>query len=95
MSKYNTVNSELHWIYLPKVFGEIRKTNKRRPIIVHHDNAFLTGQNVELMGHPPYSPDLAHNDLSLFPHIKKKTGGQRFSSPEYAVEAFKNHILEV
>ena len=25
----------------------------------------------ELMSHPPYSPDLAPNDLFLFPHIKK------------------------
>ena len=92
-------------ICLPKVFGEIRKTNKRKRIIVHHGNtsshtsaqisALLTGQNVELMGHPPYSPDLAPNDFSLFPHIKKKMRGQRFSSPEDAVEAFKNHVLEV
>jgi len=67
-------------ICLPEVFGEIRKTNKKRRIIVHHDDdshksaetsAFLTGQNVELMGHPPYSPDLAHNNFFLLPHIKK------------------------
>jgi len=47
------------------------------------------------MGHPPYSPDLAPNDFFLFPHIKKKMRGQRFSCPEDAVEAFKNHVLEV
>ena len=51
-----TVNSEWYiTICLPNVCGEIRKTNKRRRIIVHHDNAsshttaqtsaFLTGQN--------------------------------------------------
>lgn len=106
LEQRRTVNSEWYTtICLPEVFGEIRKANKRRRIIVHHDNAsshtsaqtsaFLTGQNVELMSHPPYSPDLAPNDFFLFPHIKKKMRGERFSSPEDAVEAFKNHVLEV
>ena len=63
-----TLNSEWHTtICLIKIFGEIRKTNKRRRIIVHHDNAsshtsaqtsaFFTVQNVEVMDHPPYSSD--------------------------------------
>ena len=92
-------------ICLPKVFEEIRKTNKRRRIIVHHGNAnshisaqtsaFLTSRNVELMRHPPYSPDLTPNDFFLLQHIKKKMCSQRFSSPEYAVEAFQNHVLVV
>ena len=50
---------------------------------------------VELMGHLPYSADLPANDLFLFPHNKKQMRGQRFSSPEDAVEAFKNNVLEV
>ena len=34
---------------------------------------FLSNQNVELMGHPPYSPDLAPNSsFLLVTHIKKK-----------------------
>ena len=47
------------------------------------------------MGHPPYSPDLAPNDFFLFPNVKNKLRGQRFSSAEEAVDAFKNHVLEV
>ena len=47
-----------------------------------------TGQNVELMGHPPYSPNLAPNDFSLLPHIRKKMRGQRFSSLEDTVGVF-------
>jgi len=84
------------------VFGEFRKTIKRRRVTVHHDNAsshtlaqcssFLTGQNDELMGHPPYSTVLAPND---FPHIRTRMRSQRFSTPEDAVEAFKNRVLEV
>ena len=92
-----TVNSEWYTtICLPKVFGAIRKANKRRRIIVPHDNAnsytsvqtsvSLTDQNVEFMGHPPYSPDLAPNDFSLFPHIKKNAWSTIF---------VKNHVLEV
>ena len=54
-----TVNSEWYTtIYLPKVFAEIRKTNTRRRIIVHHDNAsYHTSAQTELMDHPPFSPD--------------------------------------
>jgi histone-lysine N-methyltransferase SETMAR len=101
-----TVNSEWYTtICLPHVFEVIRKKSKKRRIILHHDNAsshtaaptmaFLTGQKIELMGHPPYSPDLAPNDYFLFPTIKNKLRGQRFSTPEEAVEAFKSHVLEV
>ncbi|EFN72051.1 hypothetical protein EAG_00124, partial [Camponotus floridanus] len=31
----------------------------------------------------------------LFPNIKNKLRGQRFSMPEEAVDAFKTHVLEV
>ena len=59
-----TVNSEWYSTNrLPKIFGEIRKTNMRRRIIVQHDNvssytsaqtsALLARQNAELMGPPP------------------------------------------
>lgn len=106
LEQRRTVNSEWYTtICLPEVLGEIRKKKRQRRIILHHDNAsshtsaetttYLTGQNVELMGHPPYSPDLAPNDFFLFPHIKNKLRGQRFSAPEEAVDAFKNHVLEV
>lgn len=106
LEQRKTVNSEWYTtICLPEVFGEIRKTNPRRRIILHHDNAsshtsrqtseFLSSQNIELMTHPPYSPDLAPNDFFLFPNIKGKLRGQRFTSAEEAVEAFKNHVLKV
>lgn len=106
LEKQKTVNSAWYTtICLPEVFGELRKSNAKRRIILHHDNAsshtshqtseYLATQNIELMGHPPYSPDLAPNYFFLFPTIKNKLRGQRFSSPEGAVEAFKNHVLEL
>ena len=58
-------------------------------------SAYLDGQNIELMGHPPYSPDLAPNDFFLFPYVKNKLRGQRFSTPEEAVDAFKSHVSDI
>jgi len=43
---------------------------------------------------PPNSPDLEPNEFFLFPHIKRKILGQRFSSPEYAVDAFKVEVSQ-
>jgi len=51
-------------------------------------SAFLTGQNVELMGRPPYCHDLAPNDFFLFPRIKRKICGHRLTLSE-------KHGLEV
>ena len=39
--------------------------------------------------------DLAPNDFYLFPNVKNKLRGQRFSTREDAVDAFKQHVLEI
>ena len=72
-------------ICLPEVIAELRKTNPERRIILHQDNAsshtarktieFLTQQNVEMLDHPPYSPDLSPNDFFIFPKIKNELRG--------------------
>ncbi|CAH1956285.1 unnamed protein product [Acanthoscelides obtectus] len=46
---------------------------------------YLTEENVELLDHPPYSPDLSPNDFFTFPKIKNRLRDQRFQSPEEAV----------
>ncbi|CAH1978183.1 unnamed protein product [Acanthoscelides obtectus] len=56
---------------------------------------YLTEEDVELLDHPPYSPDLTPNDLFTFPKIKNKLRGQRLQSPEVAVDAFKNAVLDL
>ena len=74
LEHHRTIDSEWYTtICLAKVLTEIRKTNKRRQIIVHHDNArcHTSVHNVQFMGHSPYRPGLAPNDVSLFPHKKK------------------------
>ncbi|CAH1964664.1 unnamed protein product [Acanthoscelides obtectus] len=92
-------------ICLPKVNTELRKINPERRIILHQDNAnshtaqktrpYLTEENVELLDHPPYSPDLTPKDFFTFPKIKNRLSGQRFQSPEEAVDAFKNAVLDL
>ncbi|CAH1965639.1 unnamed protein product [Acanthoscelides obtectus] len=92
-------------ICLPKVITELRKINPERRIILHQDNEsshtaqktrqYLTDENVELLDHPPYSPDLSRNDFFAFPKIENRLRGQRFESPEEAVDSFKNAVLYV
>lgn len=93
---------------LPEVFSVV--SNKRpntglRGLLLHHDNApahtalktrdFLDSTPVKLLGHPPYSPDLAPCDFFLFPKIKNLLKGIQFSSPEDALSAFEQAVNEV
>jgi hypothetical protein len=60
--------------------------------ILHHDNAqnnntlsvkqFLAQNSITKMEHPHYSPNLAPNDLWLFPKIKSALKGRRFQDIE-------------
>ncbi|GBP26782.1 hypothetical protein EVAR_81147_1 [Eumeta japonica] len=78
--------------------------NSTKRIILHHDNSnchltvettrFVEGPKIELTGHPPCSSDLAPNDFCLFPSVKNKLRGKRFTSREVAVDATKMHVLE-
>ena len=102
LEQRRTVNSVWYTtICLPVVFQEIRKTNRRRRITLHYDNAtshtsaqtteFLSTQNIDLMCYPSYSPGLATNDFFLLPYIKSIIRGQRFSTPEEVFDAFRIH----
>ncbi|CAH1966487.1 unnamed protein product [Acanthoscelides obtectus] len=101
LNEQRTVTADWYTtICLPKVITELRKINPERRIILHQDNAssdtarktrqYLTEENVKLLDHPPYSPDLSPNDFFTFPKIKNRLRGQRFQSPEEVVDAFKN-----
>ena len=82
-----------------------QETNRRRRITLHHDKAsshtsvqtiaFQSTQNIDLMSHPPYSPELAPNVFFLFPYVKNKMRGQHFSTPQEEVDAFRMHVLEI
>ena len=77
LEQRRTVNSKWYTtICLPVVFQEIRKTNRRRRITLHHDNAsshtsaqttaFLSAQNIDLMNHPLYTVSSWHGTEFLY-----------------------------
>ena len=43
---------------------------------------FLTDNNMTVVPHPPYTPDLAPSDFFLFPKLKMKLKGRRFQTME-------------
>ncbi len=65
--------------------------------ILHHDNCrvhtsrmkstFLAKWKIEVLPHPPYSPDLASCNYWLFPCLKRGLCGCQFASDEEAVIA--------
>ncbi|CAH2005168.1 unnamed protein product [Acanthoscelides obtectus] len=103
LNEQRTVTADWYTtICLPKVIIELRKINPEKRIILHQGNAishtaqktrqYLTEENVELLDHPP---DLSPNNFFTFPKIKNRLRGQRFQSPEEAVDAFKNAVLDL
>ncbi|GBP37643.1 hypothetical protein EVAR_34680_1 [Eumeta japonica] len=62
---------------------------------VRRYDSLLGGQNIALTDHPSYSTDLAPKYFYLFPSVNNKLRGQRFSSREEAVDAFKMRVLEI
>ena len=70
--------------------------NEKRPskgwsgVHLLHDNAsshkcevvksFLASEKVEVLNHPPYSPDLSPCDFFLFPRLKKMLSGNKYTS---------------
>jgi transposase len=73
----------------------------RRKMVIHHDNArphaawrtraFMDENSMKPAPHPPYSPDLAPSDFSLFGYVKGRLTGQMFESREDLFEA----IIEI
>ncbi len=71
----------------PNLWGKVRR-GQPRPFLLHHDNAsshtgiltlaYIGENNMEMLAHPPYSPDLAPCDFFLFPRLKNELRGHRF-----------------
>ena len=69
-----------------KVLKRIRPELVENGWILHWDNApvhtakktleFLDAKGIQMLGHPPYSPDLATADFWLFPTIKSALAGE-------------------
>ena len=75
---------------LMTVLAKKRRGKLHRQILFHHDNApahtaktvttILREFRLEILSHPPYSPDLALCDFFLFPKLKGHLKGTRFQS---------------
>ena len=46
----------------------------------------MTENNMTVVPHPPYSPDLAPSDFFLFPKLKMKLKGRRYQTEEIQAE---------
>ena len=55
----------------------------------------LRDLHYELLEHPPYSPDLAPSDFSLFPKLKLFLTGQRFSLNQEAIAAVDGYFPDL
>ena len=61
-------------------------------MLLHHDNAtphtavptlaLLGESGINMVTHPPYSPDLAPCDFAIFPHLKKQLHRIKFRNIE-------------
>jgi histone-lysine N-methyltransferase SETMAR len=84
---------------------EKRPGLQKKKIIFHQDNApahkivlavgKLSDLHYEFMEHPPYSPDLALSDISLFPRLKLFLAGKRFASNQEAIAAIEGYFSDL
>lgn len=104
-----TVNADWYTnVALSLLISTIQQRHPRgglRNLLVHHDNAtahtamqtreFLAQRNIQLVGHPPYSPDLAPCDFFLFPTVKSQLRGRQFNTAEEAVNAYQEAVQDL
>ena len=89
-----TVNADFYFDVLRRLRENVRRKRPQKwqiqNLIIHHDNApahrsfkvsqFLAKNNMTVIPHPPYSPDLAPCDFFLFPKLKLQMKGRRFDT---------------
>lgn len=104
-----TVNKTRYKEILRRLRDSIRRKRpelwRRKNWLLLHDNApahrsvlvqeELARQQITVLPHPPYSPDLAPCDFFLFPRLKEKLRGRRFHSPEEIITATKDALQEI
>ena len=93
---------------LPEIFQAWCKRRPRmgvRGLLLHHDNAsahtagvtldFLATNDVQLVTHPPSSPDLVPCDRFLFPSLIRQLKGRQFQNAEDARALLKGVVLDI
>ena len=95
-----TVNAAFYVEILKRLLENVRRKRpdqwRKNTWLLHRNIApahaalltrrFLTDNNITVVPHPPYSPDLAPSDF-LFPKLKMKLKGRRFQTEEIQIES--------
>lgn len=101
MPKKTNVNSETYCDILQNHLKPAIRSKRRgmlsAGVLLQHDNArphtskkttaAIQEMRLQVLEHPPYSPDLAPSDYHLFGPLKKHLGGTKFSSDEEVKDA--------
>ena len=101
-----TINASYYTgVVLPKVVKEVcnqRPTVGTSRTLLLHDNAaahkakvtttFLSEQGIQILDHPPYSPDLAPCDFWLFPTLKERLVGRKFDRVQDLAKAVNSEL---
>ena len=100
LKKSNTVTAKWYTeTCLPQLCENLVSRVPLDSWFLHHDHAlahrefttqeFLKGIKVQLLEHPTYRPASAPCDFGLFPYVKLRMKGRRFSSDEELIDAFR------
>jgi len=106
LEKGKTITGKYYSNFLTRLDEKIcEKKPGLQKIIFHQDNApahksvlamgKLRDLHYEFLEHPPYSPDLAPSDFSLFPKLKLFLTGQCFSSNQEAIAAIEGYFADL
>ena len=99
-----TVNADFYCGVLRRLHENVRRKRTQKwqnqNFIIHHDNApvhrsfkvsqFLAKNNMTVIAHPPYSPDLSPCDFFLFSKLKLRMKGRRFDT----IEEIQERVLD-
>ncbi len=76
-----------------------------RQFLLHHDNvtphtstitlATIGETNMDMLAHPPYSPDLAPNDYFLYPLLKSRMRGNAYRNIPQVQEAVVQILRDI
>ena len=101
-----TITAESYCEEIDEMYRKLRQqqpppVNRRGPILLH-DNACphvsqitarkLNELSVEVLPHPPHSPDLSPTDYDLFKHFDNFLTGRTFANQDQAKTAFADFI---
>ena len=100
LQKGQTINGTCYASLLTQLREKIkikRRGKRTKGVLFHQDNApvhkpviamaAIHNCGFKLIGHPPYSPDLAQSDFNLFPKLKTAISGTHFQSDDDIIHA--------